>query len=243
MHISDACKIDGGRGCQIEPRPAQLTSWRLPLLQRLAEDVAEDRARIRRPILRHRLLLFGDLQRLDREGRLLRAVEARNLRVELLADLEALGALLVAVAAKVGALDEAGRAVVADLHFQPAVAHFEDGDGDRLALVDAARCRRPPPPTATPAALELLHAEADALLLDIDVEHDGLDRLALVMKRQRFLAGRAPGDVRHVDHPVDVAVEADEQAELGRILDLALDLACRPDASRRRRPTDWPGPA
>jgi len=32
-----------------------------------------------------------------------------------------------------------------------------------------------------------------------------------------------PGDVRHVDHAVDVAGQADEQAELGRVLDLALD--------------------
>jgi hypothetical protein len=38
---------------------------------------------------------------------LLRPVEADHQRVELLADLEALGALLVAVAAEIGALDEA----------------------------------------------------------------------------------------------------------------------------------------
>ena len=50
-----------------------------------------------------------------------------TMRVELLADLEALRTLLVAVAAKVGALDEAGRAIVADLHFEPAVADLEHG--------------------------------------------------------------------------------------------------------------------
>ena len=44
-----------------------------------------------------------------------------------------------------------------------------------------------------------------------------------MVKRQRFLARHAPGDVRHVDHAVDVAFEADEQAEFGRILDLAFD--------------------
>src|SRR4051812_45465017 len=43
----------------------------LGFLQRLAEDVAERCARIGRTILRHRLLLFGDLHRLDREVRLL----------------------------------------------------------------------------------------------------------------------------------------------------------------------------
>src|SRR3546814_15256420 len=40
---------------------------------------------------------------------------------------------------------------------------------------------------------------------------------------QGFLARDAPGDVRHVNHAVDVAGQADEQAELGRILNFALD--------------------
>src|SRR5688572_4385281 len=194
----------------------------LRLLQRLAEDIAQRRARIRRSILRDRLLFLGDLQRFHREIRLLRAVEADHHRIELLADLEALGALLVAVAAKVGALDEAGRSAVADLDLEPSVAHFEDRNGDRLALGDAAaRSRRSRRRHA--AALELLDAEADALLLDVDVKHLRLDGFALVMELQGFLARHAPGDVRHVDHPVDVAIEADEQPELGRILDLALD--------------------
>ena len=50
-----------------------------------------------------------------------------------------------------------------------------------------------------------------------------LDALALAVKRERVLARDAPGDVGHVDHAVDVAVEADEQAELGGVLDFALD--------------------
>jgi hypothetical protein len=40
---------------------------------------------------------------------------------------------------------------------------------------------------------------------------------------QRFFARDAPSDVRHVDHAVDVARKADEQAELGGVLDFALD--------------------
>ncbi len=47
---------------------------------------------------------------------------------------------------------------------------------------------------------------------------------ALAVKRQRVLARDAPGDVRHVDHAVDVAVEADEQAEFGGVLDFAFDV-------------------
>jgi hypothetical protein len=70
--------------------------------------------------------------RLDREVRLLRTVETDDHRVELLADLEAVGTLLVAVAAKVAALDEAGGAVFAGLNFEAAVAHFEHGNGDDL---------------------------------------------------------------------------------------------------------------
>jgi hypothetical protein len=88
---------------------------------------------------------------------------------------------------------------------------------------------RPPPalvpvlPAAGAPLLELLHAEADALLLDVDVEHDRLHFLALAVQRERVLAGDAPGDVRHVDHAVDVAGQADEQTELGGVLDFALD--------------------
>src|SRR3546814_14562845 len=43
------------------------------------------------------------------------------------------------------------------------------------------------------------------------------------MQVERVLARNAPGDVGHVDHAVHIAVEPDEQAELGRVLDLALD--------------------
>ena len=94
-----------------------------------------------------------------------------------------------------------------------------------------------------PAALELLHAERDPLLLDVDVEHDRLHHLALAVEVQRLLAGHAPGDVGHVDHAVDVAVEADEQAELGRVLDLALDLGADRVLLGEGRPRDWPAPA
>src|SRR5205809_4417354 len=128
---------DGDGSSAPVPTPASAVGL---LLQRLAQDVAEARARIGRTILGDRLLLLGDLQRLDREVRLLRPVETDHHRIELLADLEALGALLVAVAAEIGTLDEAGGPVVTDLDLEPAVADLEHGHGDRLALVGAARC-------------------------------------------------------------------------------------------------------
>src|SRR5947209_13359211 len=64
-------------------------------LQGRAENVAERRAGIGRAVLGDRLFLFGNFQRLDRNGDLARtAIELRNPRVDLLADRKALGALI-----------------------------------------------------------------------------------------------------------------------------------------------------
>src|SRR3546814_862427 len=167
-------------------------------LFRSAEDVAQRRTRIRRAILCDGLLLFGDLQRLDREVGFLRTVEADDHRVELLTDLIAFGALFVAVAAKVGALDEAGRTIVARLDFQPVVADFQNGDGDGLVLLQ--RARTGAGADGGRALLKLLDAQADAFLLDIDVQDDDLHHLALAVKVQRFLTRDDPSDIRHVNH-------------------------------------------
>src|SRR5205814_5612783 len=77
--------------------------------------------------------------------------------------------------------------------------------------------------SARAAALELLHAERNALLLDVDIENLRLHGLTFAVELQRLFARHAPGDVGHVDHAVDVAFKADKQAEFGRILDLALE--------------------
>src|SRR3546814_4941844 len=84
------------------------------------QDVAQRCTRIRRSELRHGFLLFGDLTRLDREVGLLRAVETGHEGVDLLAHLETVGALLVTITAKVGALDKAGGPVVTHLTLEPA---------------------------------------------------------------------------------------------------------------------------
>src|SRR3954470_16549817 len=78
-----------------------LLSFRLPRLggfglgffQGLAEDVAERRAAVGRAVLRDGLLFLGDLEGLDREVRLLRAIEPADHRIELLPHLEALWTL------------------------------------------------------------------------------------------------------------------------------------------------------
>ena len=66
----------------------------------------------------------------------------------------------------------------------------------------------------------LLEAEADALLLAVDVEHDDVDVLADLEDLGR-VADAAPAHVGDVQQAVD-AVEVDEGAEVGDVLDRAL---------------------
>src|SRR5690349_13752711 len=89
-------------------------------LQRGAKDVAQRSAAVGRAVLRNCLLFLGDLKRLDREIRLLRPIETGDEGIELLTDLETLRTLLVAVAAEVGALDEASGAAFGDLDVETA---------------------------------------------------------------------------------------------------------------------------
>src|SRR4030095_1542569 len=139
---------------------------------------------------------------------------------ELLTHLEPLRTLLVSVAAEVATLDEAHRAVVANLDVETRILDRPDCNGDRLALPASARSRRTTGARGRTraAAFELLHAERNALLFDVDVEHLRLNRLALAVKLQRLLARHAPRDVRHVDHAVNVALEPHQPPDSGRIL-------------------------
>src|SRR5579864_4465215 len=195
-------------------------------LERGAEDVAQRRAGIRGAVLRDRLLLLGDFQRLDRDLHLVgAAIELDDAGVDLLAGGEAVRTLLGTVACQLGTLDE-GRILGADdLHVDAALLHVGDLAGDDGALLELAgstgfgRGSR-----AGAAAGELLDAERDALLLDVDVEHLGLHLIALLVLLDDLLARPFPVEVGQMHHAVDVAVEAEEQAEFGLVLDLALDL-------------------
>src|SRR6185437_1672522 len=188
-------------------------------LQRRAEDVAEAGARIGGAVFGHRLLLLLDLARLDRQAELARRlVDRGDLGVDLLADGEAVGTLLAAVARQVRLADEA-RHALADRHLDAAIGDRRDGAGDDRALLQGLQRR------FMRIDGELLDAEADALLLDVDVEHLDLDRVALGVVGDRLLARLRPVEVGEVDHAVDVAGQADEEAELGDVLDLALELA------------------
>src|SRR5215471_21104964 len=132
------------------------------LLERGAEDVAEAGARVGGAVLGHRLLLLLDLARLDRERELARClVDRRYLGVDLLADGEAVGALLAAVARQVRLADEAGD-TVADRDLDAALGDRRDGASDDIALLELGDA------LLVGIARQLLDAEADALLLDID---------------------------------------------------------------------------
>src|SRR5579864_4091980 len=220
-------------GVVVEPIPAQLIGipagsalflgiglrLALPAADRRAENIAQAGAGVRRAEFGHRLFLLVDLARLDRQRDLAgRLVELGDLGVDPLANRETVGALLAAVTRQLGLADEAGHAV-GQLDIDAGVRRAGDRRGHDVALLDLGHAG------LERIGLELLDAERDALLLDIDVEHLDPDHLALAIILHRLFAGLVPVDIRQMDHAVDVAGQADEQAELGGVADLALDLA------------------
>src|SRR5690606_31306916 len=137
-----------------------------------------------------------------------------DLRVDALAHRITLGALLRTLAGQVGLADEAGDAL-GQLQLDAALVDLGHRSGDDRALLEAvARALEG-------IGLELLDAEGDALLLDVDVEQLDLDVLALLVVLHGLLARALPIEVGQVDHAVDLAGQPDEQAELGDVLDLA----------------------
>src|SRR5690606_28115685 len=91
------------------------------------------------------------------------AVDRGDLGIDLLADGETVRTLLAAIAGQLGTTDDAG-GVARQGQLKAAVMHRGDGAGDDLPLADAADC------SLERIVRELLHAEADTLLLDVDVE-------------------------------------------------------------------------
>ena len=72
--------------------------------------------------------------------------------------------------------------------------------------------------------LGLLEAEGDALFFFVDVEHDDFEFLADLEHLAR-MAEAAPGHVGDVEQAIH-AIEIDERAEVGEVLDRAVH-ACR----------------
>src|SRR3954453_12821107 len=190
-------------------------------LERMAENVAERGAGIGGAVLGNRLLLLGHFERLDRELHLGgAAVEQDDPGIDLLADLEAVGALVVAVAGELRTLDEGGQIASDDLHVDAGLLDLGDLGGDDVALLHVGGGRHR-------VALELLDAERNTLLLDIDVQHLGLDLVALLVLLNDLFARTLPVEIGEMDHAVHIAVESEEQTELGLVLDLAFDRGAR----------------
>src|SRR6266702_523351 len=76
---------------------------------------------------------------------------------------------------------------------------------DRVALGE----RRPR------IGLRLLDAEAEALVLDVDVQHHRLDHVTLLELLARVLDALVPGDVGDVHQAVDALLDLDERAVVG----------------------------
>src|SRR3954451_9724415 len=225
--IPDFASLNPGYGLNNKKSPglrrgfdAEKPAFRLlgvAVLERGAEDVAERRPRIGGAVLRDGFLLFGDFERLDRHLDLAGLlVELDHAGIDLLADGEAFGALIVAVTSELRALHESGEVGTGDLHLDAALLHFDHFAGHDRALLDIARL-------GEGVAFELLDAERNTLLLDVHIEHHGLHHVALLVVVDHLLARLLPVEVGEMDHAVDVALEAQEQTEFGLVLDLALD--------------------
>src|ERR1700722_9966568 len=204
----------GARFVQCEQASGLLVA---ALFQRGAENIAQRRPGIGGTVLRDGFLLFGDFECLDRDLHLAGLlVELDHPRIDLFAHRKTLGALIGALACQFGPLDEGGEVGARDFHLDAAFLDLEHFAGHDRALLDVAGfCER--------IALKLLDAERDALLFDIDIEHHGLDHVALLEVVDHLLARKLPVEIGQMDHTVDVALEPEEQAELGLVLDLALD--------------------
>src|SRR6185295_4708047 len=110
---------------------------------------------------------------------------------------ETVRTLLAALARQIRLADEAGQAV-ADRDLDAAVVDRGDSGGDDLALLQRGRG------FSEVVLLQLLDAERDALLLDINVEQLHLHDVALLEVLHRFLARALPVEVGEMDHAVDL---------------------------------------
>ncbi len=182
---------------------------------RSTKNIAQAGAGIGRAIFLNRLFLFFNLKRLDGKRNTPSAtVDLHQLGVELIADGEAVGALLVAITRQIGTPNKA-RQVVQDFHFDALIAHCRHRAGNRLATFAMGNLEG--------IVVELLDTEADTLFLDIDGKHLDLGLVALVVALDRGFAGHRPIDIGQMDHAEYLAGQFYEQTKLGDILDLAVE--------------------
>src|SRR5262249_19627800 len=152
----------------------------------------------------HLLALLAALQGAHRKPDLLLArVDVRDLGLDLVADLEVLARLVDPLVPDLRDVDEALDPVLdlaEDAEVRDARHRTLDARSDREAL------RKGLPRVGG----ELLDAEGDALVVDVDAEDDGLDLVALLVELGRVLDLLRPVEIGDVDEPVDPLLHPDE---------------------------------
>src|SRR5260221_3636076 len=209
------------------PRPSRnSTAVELPVALALAELVREDVAEAgaaRGLLVPHVLAVVVALvQRglhAERHLALVR-VHVDDLHVQLVAFLDHVARVLDALVAQLADVHQALDAGL-DLHEGAEVGNL--GDLALHAAADRVLGRQFRPWIR----MELLDAEAEPLVLDVDVEHHRLDLVALLEEVAGVLDALGPRDVGDVHQAVDALLHADEDAEVGDVADLAAD--DRPD--------------
>ncbi|MNZ54488.1 hypothetical protein D3C78_723890 [compost metagenome] len=111
--------------------------------------------------------------------------------------------------------------MVDELHFDAAIVDADDFSGNDCVLAQVAGRSG----FADSILAELLDAERDAFLLDVNIENDGLDHVTLVELFDDLFARTVPVEIRQVNHAVNIAFEANEQAEFGLVLDFAFNFS------------------
>src|SRR6266545_3810747 len=220
-----------GRAAVPAPSPEMERAARGPLLPirggvrallaavELLHEVAEPRAPVAlaAQVLAVVLLAAVAVERLDRERDLpLLKVHVDDLHVDLLALRHDVARVLDALVLHLGDVDEPLDAGL-ELHEGAEVGDLRDlplhARADRVTLGERGPRIR----------LDLLDAEAEPLVLDVDVEHRRLDDVTLLELLAGVLDPLRPRDVGDVHEAVDALLDADEDAEVGDVADLAAD--------------------
>ena len=165
-----------------------------------------------------RFFLFGNLQRLNRQADTAVAlIEIGHHRVQLIADMETLRALVLTVARQIGTTDKGRDIALGNRHFQTAIGNRRHLASHRVATAQIGNALKR-------VAVQLLDAKADAFFFLVNIQHHGFHRVAFIILRQRFIARCVPIEVGNMHHAVNIIIETDKQTELGNVFNLARQL-------------------
>ena len=162
-------------------------------------------------------LLFGVVCGLDRKTETtLVAVDLDHASRDLVAGIDHVLHLVDAILADLRNVDETVDTIL-ELHEGAEGSEFRNGSSHDVADLEVSI-------DVAPWILsELLHAEADALMLGIDVEHDGVDFVGLLEDLGWVIDLAGPAHVGDVNHTVDTLFEFDEGTIGGHVAHLAVN--------------------